>query len=336
MPLTFIVGGQYGGEGKGLITAAFAKHTQADILVKTGGPNSCHSYYAEGTFYRVRMLSSGFHFSQKTLVFPAGCLIYPKCLFEEIEQYQFNGAIKIDPNAGIITDELIEAQKRDNRYQTIGSTLTGTGYALAHRALRKLPLAKEIKELRPYLTDTQDYLLFHIEKKIIVEGSQAYGLSNYHGDYPYCTSRDTTVGSLLGQLGLGHKYVDQVILVIKALPTRNENGLGSLKEELSREIIDQHQEVLIERGGGSYENGDVTRRVGLFDFDIVKKAVIANSPDCLALTGLDKLKFMIQNNEAIHEYYKSIDKFKQILCHETNCTIQMESWGQNVENVKFF
>ena len=43
---------------------------------------------------------------------------------------------------------------------------------------------------------------------IILEGSQSAHLSNYNGDYPYCTSRDSTVASLCSQIGIGIRLVD--------------------------------------------------------------------------------------------------------------------------------
>ena len=40
MPITIIVGGQYGSEGKGKVAHAMAKEMGASVAIRVGGPNS--------------------------------------------------------------------------------------------------------------------------------------------------------------------------------------------------------------------------------------------------------------------------------------------------------
>src|SRR5689334_2901756 len=93
MPLTIIVGGQYGGEGKGLITAYLVARGDADILVKTGGPNSAHSFGNGQSMFRVRMVPSGANLGSSAFVFPAGCLIHIETLLNEVADLDYHGQI---------------------------------------------------------------------------------------------------------------------------------------------------------------------------------------------------------------------------------------------------
>lgn len=338
MSISIVVGGQYGAEGKDLITAALTQFDQYKILVKPGGPNSCHNYSYQNKQYRFRMLPSGCHFDVEQIVFPAGSLIYLPQLFKEAKQYDIDlNKILIDPQAGIIENDTILDQKNDPFYKMFGSTNTGSGYSTALRAKRRLRLAQDVDEAQQFLNNTQAFLKTCVVKgtPVLVEGAQGYGLSNYHGTYPNVTSRDTTVNAFMSQLGIGHKAIDKVYMVIKCFPTRNKIGEGELYEELSERFIRKYRRQLLEYGGGSYQNGDLPRRVGLFDFDLLQRACIANSPDYLVLTGLDKLDAMLEiNSRRIKASYRSTDYFINKIKMVANVPIGLVSSGSSIECVK--
>jgi adenylosuccinate synthase len=335
MPLFIVVGGQYGGEGKGHICAGLVIRQKASILVKTGGPNASHTYGKNGKLVRLRMVPSGADLGPSQICFPAGCLIHKPTLFEELKEVSFNGKILIDANAGLVTSDEVQSERNDNFYSIAGSTLTGNNEALALRSQRRLRLAKEDEDLAPYICDVAEHLECQYKKgeTIIVEGAQAFGLSNFHGEYPFVTGRDTTISATLSQLGLGHKYIDRSFLVFKTFPTRNAHGNG----QLPYEILDKkpHMECLFnEYGGGSYNGGDRARRVGMFDFDIALRAVRANSPDCLVITGLDKLSSTIEHCD-VRDHYGTVESFCKRLNHELNVPLGIESWGQYIEDLRY-
>src|SRR5947209_8708053 len=122
MPLTIISGGQYGGEGKGSLTAYLSRHDKIDLLVKAGGPNSSHTFSVNQQFFRVRMVPSGTNLGPTGVVFPPGCLIHVDCLFAELETLRFSGDIFVDPKAGIVDQGLVERQRQDTYYAEVGST----------------------------------------------------------------------------------------------------------------------------------------------------------------------------------------------------------------------
>lgn len=334
MPLSIVVGGQFGGEGKGAITAFLVVKDKHSILVKTGGPNSTHSFGKESWLARVRMVPCGANLGPSTLVYPAGCLIHVETLFSEIRQLNFVGKIVVDPKAGIVEAVHIKQQQEDSFYNNAGSTLTGTGAASAARAQRRLRLARDEPKLAEFLGDAQMFLAKAIDtgKGVLIEGSQSFGLSNYHGEYPYTTSRDTSVGSFLGQVGLGIEYVDEVILVVKCFPTRNRVGSGPLPFELSEEFVVAHADSLEEHGGGTYGEVGPRRRIACFDFEIARRAIIANTPNYIAVTGLDRLA-SLQSEKSINEHYGTPADFLSSLEKELGLPVGVQGWGPYIENI---
>jgi len=287
--ITLVIGGQYGGEGKGKVSAFLAKQESFDIVCRTGGVNSKHTAIENGKAFDLRQIptaaTTGF---KGKIVYGAGSLVHIPTLLEEMKLTEVSESqILIDHKTGILTEENIQAQRADSRYAILDSTMTGTGYATAQRALRKLPLAREFPELESMRGDVpvflHDALIAH--KNVMIEGHQSSGLSNYHGDYPYSSNRDSTAAALLSELGIGPRYQMRIVLVIKAFPTRNHNG--RLPNEMNIEEADRLN--ITEYGGGSWGIENNRRRVAHIDYEDIRRAVRLNTPTELALTGIDYL-----------------------------------------------
>jgi adenylosuccinate synthase len=118
---------------------------------------------------------------------------------------------------------------------------------------------------------------------VLLEGAQGSQLDIDHGTYPYVTSSNTTAGGAATGIGLGPKYIDQVIGVVKAYTTRVGNG------PLPTEIEGSAQEVLREAGGEYGATTGRARRCGWFDAVVVRYAARVNSLTELAVTKLDVL-----------------------------------------------
>jgi adenylosuccinate synthase len=284
--ITIVVGAQYGGEGKGKICSYLGFVAGYRYVCRTGGVNSSHTVRYGNHFHKLRMMPASAVVSDSTFLFGAGSLIHIDTLLREMECLSIAPSqVVIDPQAGIVTADCVEAQRRDPRYQHLGSTLTGTGYATAARGMRKLKLARDYTELRGHLGDVSG-LLFDATQRgqaVLVEGHQAMGLSNYHGDYPYTSSRDCTAAALLSEIGVGPRVDMDIILVVKMFPTRNHEG--RLPNELTIEEADDLG--IREFGGGAWGLNDQRRRVARLDWPDIHRAVRLNSPTCVALTGLD-------------------------------------------------
>jgi adenylosuccinate synthase len=189
----------------------------------------------------------------------------------------------------------------------IGSTGKGGGAAAARRILGRTPdrvdvpvrLARNVPELTPYLRSARDVLdeAYRNNDRVLLEGTQGTGLSLYHGDYPYVTSRDTTTSGTLAEAGIGPRRVRRVILVCRTYPIRvqNPDRDGTTSGPMSQEI---GYEVLADRSGISIEKlldtekGSVSqrqRRVAEFDWAQLRRSVELNGATDIALTFADYL-----------------------------------------------
>ncbi|MFQ5920645.1 MAG: adenylosuccinate synthetase [Nitrososphaerales archaeon] len=282
MPATVVVGGFFGDEGKGKMIAYLALKDKPHIAARGGvGPNAGHTFVLNGKAHKVRMLPSAVLSGETRLMIGAGVVINPKVLLEEISTHNVQDRIFIDRQCGVIESEHSERDKGDDLKGRIGTTGSGTGPANADRALRKLHLAAEVKELSLYIGDVSNAVNFALDRgeNVLVEGTQGTYLSLFHGTYPYVTSKDVTASAICSDIGLGPTRVDDVILVFKAYVTRV--GAGMLPGELSKEEAQKR---------GWFEVATVTgreRRSAPFDFNLAKRAVMLNSATQLAVAKLD-------------------------------------------------
>ncbi|STX50533.1 adenylosuccinate synthase [Legionella busanensis] len=118
---------------------------------------------------------------------------------------------------------------------------------------------------------------------ILFEGAQGIHLDIDHGTYPYVTSSNTCVGSVINGAGFGPRYLDYILGIAKAYTTRV--GGGPFPTELKNDIGSR----LAERGN---EFGAVTgrpRRCGWLDIVLLRRSIDINSISGLCLTKLDVL-----------------------------------------------
>ncbi len=282
--LSVVVGGFFGDEGKGKVVAYLALNDEVSAAVRVGSVNAGHTVFWGGREFKLRIIPSAFVNGSCRLYIAAGSLVRLDVFFREISTLGVAGRVFVDKNAGIIEDKHVEIEARDEYLRnSIGSTLQGVGAAMVDRVMRRLKLAQDFPELRTYLVDLVDevWRITSSGGNILIEGTQGTYLSLYHGTYPYVTSKDTTASGILSEVGLGPKYVDEVIIVFKAYVTRV--GGGPLPGELP---IDE----VINRGW--IEKASVTgriRRAAPFDYNLAKRAVMLNSATQVALTCLDKI-----------------------------------------------
>ena len=295
MPVTVVVGGQFGSEGKGKICAHLAATDNVDYMVRCGGPNSGHTVYLDGKRYQLRQVPAGFVNPNTRLLVAPGALIDPQVFLEEVELCGLDPSrIGIDHNAGVIETEDIEHEGSLNLNGRLGSTGAGVGSAVSRRALRvpDFRLVKDHPDLKPFVTSVRDELAPAVQAgwSVVVEGTQGFGLSIYHAEkWPYRTSRDTTAHSFLGEVGIGVRDFE-VIMAVRTYPIRVAGNSGPLPKEVTWDDVQR-------KSGYPYPVEEFTtttkrlRRVAKFDWRVVEQAVFANSPTKIALHGADYLDF---------------------------------------------
>ncbi|MEM0286406.1 MAG: adenylosuccinate synthetase [Candidatus Methanomethylicaceae archaeon] len=281
---------------RGKIAAYLGLVDNYKIAVRTGSINAGHTVLHEGKEIKLRIVPCAFVNPKTRLLIAAGALFSIKTLFDEIEITNSRERIGIDANSGIITEEHIEKERKDEfLMKVVGSTGSGVGTAMVDRILRIMKLAKDYKELTPFITDVAFEVHDCLDKgeKVLIEGTQGLFLSLYHGTYPYVTSRDVSSSGVCSEVGIGPKDVEEVIVVFKSYVTRV--GGGPLEGEIS-------EEEAIKRGW--MEIASVTRRKrrsAPFNFKLAERAVKINSATQIALTKLDAI---FPECRGIREYEK--------------------------------
>jgi adenylosuccinate synthase len=311
MSLWVVVGGQYGSEGKGKVSAFITKQENIDICVRCGGPNSGHSFVDEnGKTIVLRQLPTGFVNPRTRLLIPAGALIDP--LIESLRLPRER--VGIDRKCFIIEEKDREREQILGLRERLSSTLCGVGAAQSRRVLRgeDVRLAKDIRHEQPwmndYLTDVCDEMNTALDRdsKVLIEGTQGFGLSLYHSDhYPKTTSRDTTAAGFLSEVGVSPRLVTEIVVVFRTFPIRVAGGqAGPLNEEITWEQLQResgYRHPIEERTSVTNK----IRRVARFDWYLARKAVEANRPTRIAINGLDYLNAL---NRGVHKWEDLTDE----------------------------
>ncbi|MEM3457855.1 MAG: adenylosuccinate synthetase [Candidatus Bathyarchaeia archaeon] len=284
MPCTVIAGAFWGDEGKGKIISYLALKDKLDVCVRTGSVNAAHTVWYKGNRYALHMVPAAFVYEKCRLLIGAGSNVEVKQLLEEIEQTGTKNRIGVDAQASIIEEKHSMQDKASAHLkQVVGTTGRGVGPAIEERVRRTAKLARDIPELKPYLTDVSKEANEAIDKgkNVMLEGTQGLLLSLYHGTYPYVTGRDTSAAAICSEAGVGPTKVDEVLIVFKSFMTRV--GAGPLPGEITKEEA-------IKRGWFETAAGTGRdRRSAPFNFELAKKAVTLNGATQAAVTKLDVL-----------------------------------------------
>lgn len=292
MPVTTIVGAQFGSEGKGKVALLLAQHQNASIVVRVGGSNSGHTAYdSDGCRHVFRHLPTAALLEGTLCVLGPMSYIDPVVLRQEVEQIDLSPSrLVVDPHATVITEEHKDRERRAGLRSRIGSTTSGTGAAIASAVSRSDAVcwASNDSYLRQFVRPTGPILRAALDRgeRVLIEGTQGFGLSNPLSDYyPYVTSRNTTAAAFVAEAGLSPLDVDDVVLVARSFPIRVSGNSGPLPFETDWPTIGAEcgRPALLERSSVT----NCVRRVGRFDPVIVRAAIEANTPTQLVLNHVD-------------------------------------------------
>lgn len=300
--IDILTGLQYGSEGKGKFAGWIAR--LYDVAVRTGAPNAGHTVIDDGgnkfVFRHLPSLASNPHIKS---YIGAGGLILEDVLNKEFDQFtSFEPELRIDRNAGIITEHDIEEERSATLQHKIGSTQEGVGSAQARKVRRNgFTLASE--KFTGTINVSQA-VRRHLEngENVMLEGTQGFGLCLNHGDYPYVTSRDILSASLLSDAGLPPNKVRHIFGVMRTYPIRVAGNSGDTggKELSWAEVADRSgykEEEITERTTVTKK----VRRVFEIDWTMVKEAVDMNGTTGIFLAFADYLDKDIRGAKDINE-----------------------------------
>lgn len=293
----FIIDGQFGSTGKGLVAAWLAHREYPDMVTTNASANAGHTSIVAGK------TSVVFHLPTMPLYIPhafaylnAGSIIDPDLLKKEIEDTGFDvRRLLIHPRAAVIEDLDKQYEGLEGSSTTkLASTRKGVGRALARKVMREAKLAGDHPFLSQFCYDMNLNASLMNGDSIVVEVPQGFSLGLNSGlAYPYCTSRDVTVAQAASDAGLHPRMVGNTLMVVRTFPIRvgnimeGDNLLGT-----SGPGYPDQKEITWEELGQTPEVTTVTKRVRrVFTWSDIQysKALIANHPSHVFLNFVNYL-----------------------------------------------
>jgi adenylosuccinate synthase len=142
VPLTILVGAQWGDEGKGKATDLLARRSRYVVRYQ-GGNNAGHTVLAGGRLLKLHLIPSGVLYEHVTPVIADGVVVDPGVLLDEMDELSARGIdpsrLKISGNAHLIMPYHLELDKLTERYlgkHSLGTTKRGIGPAYSDKAAR--------------------------------------------------------------------------------------------------------------------------------------------------------------------------------------------------------
>lgn len=244
--LTFVLDGGAGSSAKGQRGAYIWKNHKENhttLAINTFMSNAAHTItHADGKEVIHQCLSSITTLGNYDRQYISPGSVFAKNeIIKEIELCKETPTkLGIHPNAVIVTENDINYEKglvdfegnkksnQDSINLRIGSTLHGVGAARARRILRRpdVVLAKDIKELQPFICQTHEEILERLSngESGLGEIAQGYQLSLMSKFYPKTTSRNCSVSAFLDDSLLPPSVVGPVVLNYRTFPIRVNNN----------------------------------------------------------------------------------------------------------------
>ena len=274
-----IVGAQFGSEAKGAVACALAQQHEYDLLVRVAGPNAGHTGYdAKDRKWAMRQIPVACIWNlDATIYLGPGSEIDIDVLREEVALldvagFEVSSRLFISPQATILLPEHRFREQTMQMHETMGSTGKGVGAARAERIMRKGPIAGNMAD-DGVLPGMVGYLNTN-QGRVMIEGTQGFGLGLHAGYYPHCTSSDCRAIDFLAMADVNLNNEICAYVVARTFPIRVAGPSGELPFEVTWEQL--HAE------SGGYiqpERTTVTqkiRRVARFDPILVNRALAAN------------------------------------------------------------
>ncbi|MCU7880367.1 MAG: adenylosuccinate synthase [Candidatus Thiodiazotropha sp. (ex Lucinoma aequizonata)] len=198
-------------------------------------------------------------------------------------------------------------------------------------------LLEQTQRLQPMVEDVTGTLhqLRREGKNMMFEGAQGALLDIDHGTYPYVTSSNTTSGGAATGTGVGPRYIDYVLGIVKAYTTRV--GAGPFPTEL----FDEDGDYLGTKG---HEFGATTgrkRRCGWLDIVALRRSLEINSVSGMCITkldvldGMEKIKICVAyklNAQEVTSPPSGADRFEE--CEPVY--IEMTGWQESTVGMTEF
>lgn len=310
----------FGDCGKGRMVDYFASNY--DIVARfNGGSNAGHVVYHDDKKFSLHLIPSGIFYDKKCII-GNGVVVDPVSLKKEIEMLESNNIdvktnLYISRYAHVVTPYHIAADIEKDKKLNIGTTKKGIGPCYTSKVERTgiricdindeyiksfdsiinyqygggdydfrdriIEYVDALKYLSNLQISNLEYYLNDKNNEILAEGAQGTLLDVDFGTYPFVTSSNTTIGSMMTGLGVSHQNIRNVYGIFKAYMTRVGNGpfVTEVKGKVGEKIRDAGNEFGSTTGRA--------RRCGWLDIPSLKYACQINGVTELVMTKADVL-----------------------------------------------
>ena len=336
MSAIIVVDAFWGDSGKGKIAAYLAHRQQAAYSVRAGtGTNAGHSIlFADGRTIRTHQLPCGFLHPQTRVRVGSGVAVDPEKFFAELDrldpEFHLADRTLVDYRCPIILPDYREREADDSHLRdSVGSVGSGSGVARAEFALRRAKQARDIPRLGDHTTDVARELNLACNQgeTVVVEGSQGTHLSlALTSDYPFCTSDNCTTAAFADDVGLNWQHIAEVILIVKALPSRVGSGPLPLQLDPSEEDA---------RGIAEYgvTTGRRRRKASGISWSHLEESVMLNGPTQIALTFCDHLDPNVISARSRDELTAPVRQLIDQLEERFSIPVTLCDCGKQFENI---
>ena len=235
MPVTVVVGTQWGDEGKGKFTDLISANM--DVVARfQGGHNAGHTIVVDGEHFALQLVPSGVLYPHITPVIGNGVVVDPVVLLAEIDRLVRGGVdcskVRVSGNAHLILpyhselDGLMERRLGQNK---LGTTKRGIGPAYADKALRV--------GLR--VQDLLDPKIFRAKLEVALKEKNAT-LAKIYNRLPLSLDE------------LCKKYLDEVAPRVAPMITDTTTYLHNALDEGKRILLEGAQATFLDLDHGTY------------------------------------------------------------------------------------
>lgn len=332
-----VVGGQFGSEAKGAISAHLSAGIRPLAAVRVAGPNAGHSVMdprpSHGKWALRQVPVAAVVNQEALLVIAAGSEVDQEVLQAEVDKLDASGLavtqrLFVDGSATLVEERHRLAEADAGLTDRIGSTGKGIGAARAERIMRKAWTVNMRYAERWVTPDTGAMLRTLLDQgvTVLIEGTQGYGLGLHTPYYPKCTSSDCRAIDFMAMVGLPPQEVETWV-VLRTYPIRVAGESGPMYEETDWETLGH-----VSGGYIKPEYTTVTqkmRRVGKWDTELARDAVRANggAKVRVALSFFDywypELAGMTKYLDLMPEHHERISQVE----HEVGARVRLVGTG---------
>jgi len=286
---------QFGSTGKGLLSGYLGVEKGYDAVISCNAPNAGHTAYCPETgqkFVHKVLPSAIFGEELQVIGIGPGAVFFLDRLAAEWEavcEYRSGLTLIIHEAACVARPE--HKQLEGKTMSRISSTMQGSAEALIAK-IRREPGAiagacefeiSEVLDGDVRIVNQAEWLdIIGNKEQILIEGSQGYSLGLSSGFYPFCTSRDCTVGRVLSDANLPIAWLRDTFGCARVHPIR----VGNTPDGYSGGWYADQTEISFEALGVEPELTTVTqrvRRIASFSVIQIREAMIMAHPTAVFL-----------------------------------------------------